>query len=89
MGEICQSIFVRFVWRILPVSAAKALANITPLIQLIKLFMMNAMARGRCPTFMKKIIEYSQTKKIFAHEVVNRKNDMSVFLTSYNCRNMV
>jgi hypothetical protein len=58
MGEICQGMHVLFVWRILPVNAAKAQVNITLPIQLIKLFMMYAMARGRCPTIMKKIIEF-------------------------------
>jgi hypothetical protein len=63
MGEICQCIFVRFAWRISPANAAKDQVNITLPIQRIKSFIMYAMARGRYPTSMKKIIEYSQIKK--------------------------
>jgi len=66
MGGICQSIYLRFVWRILPVNAVKVPVNITLLIQRIKLFMMYAMAQERYPTIIKKIIESPQLKKIFA-----------------------
>jgi len=58
--------YVRFVWRILPVNAVKVPVNITLFIQRIKLFMMYAMAQERYPTIIKKIIESPQLKKIFA-----------------------
>jgi len=61
--------YVRFVWRILLVNAVKAQVNITLPIQLIKLFIIYAMARGRYPTIMKKITESLQLKKIFVQKV--------------------